>query len=228
MSFPGKRIRYFRKKIKISQINLGQRIGASGNQIGKYERGEAQPSVSRLRAIAEALGISLAQLVEDDPEDYFAAPEAKVDPHSQRKIDPGLVLLPFVPDWDGTWPLPEEVNHWWVPRSYLRYEDCLITVMKDDSMRPYLLPGDALVVYPHIRKPVSLTIVLVWIGGELLVRRFVRSRFCRYFTPSNPCYPTIESDGKGERVAGGVIGLAARNLSDPLSPEIGPEVVASG
>ncbi|WP_261511757.1 helix-turn-helix domain-containing protein [Chryseobacterium paludis] len=57
------RLAFARKQKKIKQSNLGKTIGTSGDIIGKYERGEAIPSVDVAKKIADALGVSLDYLV---------------------------------------------------------------------------------------------------------------------------------------------------------------------
>src|ERR671938_576264 len=46
----------------LSQADLAASVGLDKRQIRRYEAGEAQPSLSAARAIAQALGISLDEL----------------------------------------------------------------------------------------------------------------------------------------------------------------------
>ena len=63
MSF-GSRIVYARKKQKVSQSELALRVGLHPNVLGRYERGEAIPSIEVAARIAKALDISLDYLSE--------------------------------------------------------------------------------------------------------------------------------------------------------------------
>ena len=60
------RIRNARKRLKLSQTALGQRIGYSMNGIAKIERGESDPKFSSLVKLAGALETDLAYLVTGD------------------------------------------------------------------------------------------------------------------------------------------------------------------
>lgn len=53
----GKRIRLRRSELKISQVELGDKIGVSFQQVQKYEKGANRIGVSRLQQIATALDV---------------------------------------------------------------------------------------------------------------------------------------------------------------------------
>lgn len=57
-------IRMFRQKIGISQKGLGDRLGKSESAIQGYEAGKTDIPLSALEAIAKALNVSMAELVE--------------------------------------------------------------------------------------------------------------------------------------------------------------------
>jgi len=60
----GKRIRRFRETQKLSQEELAYRAGVHRTYLGGIERGERNPSLKNLAAIAKALNIRLADLVD--------------------------------------------------------------------------------------------------------------------------------------------------------------------
>lgn len=60
----GLKIRLLRNKVNISQEELGFRAGVSKQQIGLIERGESSPTIDTLDMIANALEISLVDLVD--------------------------------------------------------------------------------------------------------------------------------------------------------------------
>jgi len=62
MSF-GNRLSTIRKERKVSQGDLAIKAGIHLNVIGRYERGEAVPSIEIAGKIAEALKVSLDYLV---------------------------------------------------------------------------------------------------------------------------------------------------------------------
>ena len=65
--FDGARLRALRHRAKLSQRELGERIGADFTVIANYENGRAAPRVDRLGQLALALGASPADLL---PADY--------------------------------------------------------------------------------------------------------------------------------------------------------------
>ena len=60
----GVKIKLLRTKQKLSQEELGFKAGLNKNSIGGIERGENVPSIDTLYQIANALGITLVDLVD--------------------------------------------------------------------------------------------------------------------------------------------------------------------
>jgi transcriptional regulator with XRE-family HTH domain len=58
----GKRIQELRKSKNLSQELLAEHSGMTTNYVGKIERGEAQPTLEALMAIAKALKSNLSGL----------------------------------------------------------------------------------------------------------------------------------------------------------------------
>ena len=58
------RLRETRKKMKISQKQLGKIVGCSAGNISKYETGDREPSFATLKKICETLGVSADYLLE--------------------------------------------------------------------------------------------------------------------------------------------------------------------
>lgn len=67
----GKRIRFYRKRAKLSQAALAERIDSSSNYIGELERAEKNVSIEILGKITAALGISLSEFFLNIPTDTF-------------------------------------------------------------------------------------------------------------------------------------------------------------
>ncbi|WP_061298842.1 helix-turn-helix domain-containing protein [Leptospira borgpetersenii] len=60
--FP-ERLRQLRVTKKMSQEELGQLTDLNYNHIGRYERGDSRPSADKLKALAEALGVTTDYLL---------------------------------------------------------------------------------------------------------------------------------------------------------------------
>lgn len=59
----GERIKFCRECAKLTQDELGKRVGVTGVAIMRYEKGTRQPSISQLLSIASALDTSLTELL---------------------------------------------------------------------------------------------------------------------------------------------------------------------
>jgi len=59
----GQHITTLRKAKKLSQGEMGKKVGTSGDIIGRYERDEVKPSIEVIIKIADALEISIDYLV---------------------------------------------------------------------------------------------------------------------------------------------------------------------
>ena len=63
------RLRKLRIQKGISQVQLAKQINTNNNYISKYERGDAIPEVKNLKALAEALDVSVDYLYDGIEED---------------------------------------------------------------------------------------------------------------------------------------------------------------
>jgi transcriptional regulator with XRE-family HTH domain len=59
----GERLTVVRKRKKLSQADVGKKIGINGDAYGRYERDEVRPTIEMAVKIAEALEVSLDYLV---------------------------------------------------------------------------------------------------------------------------------------------------------------------
>jgi len=59
----GEHVSQLRKRKKLSQSDLGKKIGTSGDIIGRYERDEVKPSIEVAAKIADELEVSLDFLI---------------------------------------------------------------------------------------------------------------------------------------------------------------------
>ena len=62
-------IKYFREKRQISQEELAKRAGITQSAISLYEKGEITPKLIVADKIANALGITIEQLMKGDDSD---------------------------------------------------------------------------------------------------------------------------------------------------------------
>jgi transcriptional regulator with XRE-family HTH domain len=87
--FDGKKLRAVRKAMRLSQSELGRRIGAHVTSISDWERGENSPSGRHVAGLARELGVTVGDLygdaaAEDD--------EESDEPLSREQMDLYLTL----------------------------------------------------------------------------------------------------------------------------------------
>ncbi len=63
----GLRVRQLRREAKLSQTELGRRIGVTFQQVQKYENGSNRIAASKLWLIAECVGVNVSVLMSDFP-----------------------------------------------------------------------------------------------------------------------------------------------------------------
>lgn len=64
----GERLRYWRKKKNVSVYKLYRISDISENHIRSIEKGEKQPTVAKLKALTDALNVSLSEFFNEDEE----------------------------------------------------------------------------------------------------------------------------------------------------------------
>ena len=76
------KIRFLRKKYKLSQAELGKRVGVSNRAVSKWENGESMPSTDTLLSIATVFGVNL---------DFFLKRDVKEK--KEKKMEKGMESL---------------------------------------------------------------------------------------------------------------------------------------
>jgi len=69
----GENIRKYRKRLKLTQDELADKVGITWEMISRYERGESSP-MNQLDKLAEALGVSAGSLVDSDDVNVYQIP----------------------------------------------------------------------------------------------------------------------------------------------------------
>ena len=70
----GERVRVRRRELKITQADLGEKLGTSAGYIGHMERGRRTPSLDMLMALCKELQVTPNYLLQDyitnEPDEY--------------------------------------------------------------------------------------------------------------------------------------------------------------
>lgn len=61
----GEKIYQARKKLGMSQETLAMQVGVSRQAVSKWETGEMEPEIAKLRALSEVLGVSADWLLDE-------------------------------------------------------------------------------------------------------------------------------------------------------------------
>lgn len=63
----GTTIKELREKNKITQVQLVEKLGVSDKTVSKWETGKGYPDITLLEPIADALRVSVAELITGNP-----------------------------------------------------------------------------------------------------------------------------------------------------------------
>jgi putative transcriptional regulator len=86
-------LKQLRKKAGLTQTELAQAIGTSQGAVGHYETGIKAPKLGKLPAIVNALGVTVAELFEEDQSGQQAA-KVRVSPNRRTvKLQKALEKL---------------------------------------------------------------------------------------------------------------------------------------
>ena len=76
-----------RKQIKLTQLELAEKINYSDKAVSKWERGESIPDVTVLMTIASLFGVTLDFLVTEHAEPEIVAEAVAEDEKNETKND---------------------------------------------------------------------------------------------------------------------------------------------
>jgi transcriptional regulator with XRE-family HTH domain len=205
----GSAIKAWRKRRGLSQNALGQMAGTSANMVGLYERGRSSPTVQQLQRIAGAMNLDLLELL--------AGPDATREELTDPLAEPGppravarLCTVPFVAPWDGGDIDAEAADRWPVLCDLLPHDACLVTRVDDDSMQPYLLQGDAVLVDPAVQAVSSGNLVIARLNGRVVARRFLELGTGEVLEAYNSMYPPVQAADVA--VLGLIVAVVQRSL----------------
>lgn len=88
----GQKIKYHRKRIGLTQTELGERLGVEKNAVSKWECGRVESiSASKIRTMAQLFGVTFSYLIDDDVDPDGAATAQKRIPLSDDAHHVGVL-----------------------------------------------------------------------------------------------------------------------------------------
>ena len=89
------KILYCRKRLGLSQEALAERIGVSRQAVSKWETGDAEPEISKLRSLAQVFGVTTDWLLSDaEPDEQHNKTEEKAAQAQKLGIWQGKFMRP--------------------------------------------------------------------------------------------------------------------------------------
>jgi transcriptional regulator with XRE-family HTH domain len=188
---------------------LAELSGTSRGLISKYERGLVSPTVRQLARLAQAIDVSIFELVSGPPPDHW---QLYTEPASASPVSCRHRLLPYVDPWYGETPDPAAADpRWPVSEAVDPGRGCLVTRVHDDSMYPYVQAGDAVLVSPRTTSPPSGSLVLVLGRQELLQVRCFRLRQRRQELVALGDHQPSPAASTDLRIVGSIIAIVGRS-----------------
>lgn len=189
----GKRIAALRRERGYGQEELAERSGIHRVTLARYETGAVEPGVSAVSRIADALGVSVDEIL-----------------CRTEKLPPFITMIkdavPVVGEIACGTPITAEQNI----SEYAELPDGVRADFalrcKGESMQPTFAPGD-LVLIRHQPEVENGQIAAVGIDGEATLKRFYRQEAGVLCVSDNPAFPPMfYPDGAGVIVYGLAVG----------------------
>jgi len=201
----GARIKRAREARGISQLGLAKQVGVPFQRVSEWERGVVSPSARYLRAIANALSVSLDWLLSGRGPMEIPRVGETCFPVSRVPV---YGTVPGGPPYDPGDPDVIEVIG--VPAEYSG-RDVFGLIVKGDSMAPTLVDGDRILVARDVKPRDGLVVVVRLNGGEYTVKRLRTQGKMLILSPDNPNFqPLVLSPDDSYEVVGVVVEVIRR------------------
>ena len=212
LSVQGKKIRELRKAKGLSSDKLAEIVGTAGAYIREIELGKSQPSLRMLEKIAQALGVSVAELLEE--------PNPEIPPKLERLIRK-VKFLPIVGAVKAG-PPETPIEYQYTDKAYpyigeLDCDECFVIEVDGNSMYPTLQDGDYVLIRPIEKYPIVIPenfenkVVLVanenW---EYSLKRLKKIDGQWVLIPDNPSYEILKPNSEWK-----ILGVALERLPKP-------------
>ena len=208
-----KKIRELRKEKGISSDKLGELVGLTGGAIRHIERGQRKLTLPLLEKIAQALGVSVSELLEERSEE---------EPPQLKHIAKKVKFLPVIAAVKAGTP-EEPIQFKYTSKTYpyvgelpCKEEDCFIIEVDGDSMSPTLQKGDYILVKKIDKYPMLIPenfenkiVVAANENWEYTIKRLKKIGKKYYLVPDNPQFE-IEEINDWQ-----IVGVALERLPKP-------------
>lgn len=159
------RIKSAREQKGMSMEQLGSIVGVSWQTVQQWENGKTAPKRKRLDAVADALGVSVEQLVIGDESSHIHVP--MID----AKLSAGAGSLMFSTEASTTLAFRAE----YLKRHRFKPEKLYVFPVSGDSMvDKHIVDGSAVLIDGSRREPKSHEIFAIWLDDEIFIKELVQ------------------------------------------------------
>lgn len=171
---------------KITQGELASKIGVNPNTISQYKKGERNPTVDKIEALAKALGLSLVEFLSCHDASRF--PDIEFVPKLKARPRAGTGGLETDGDAEEYYSFHSKFLH----RKCGDKDSMRIFAVDGDSMEPTLHNKDLVMINQSQTDIRSGQIYLLRFENELMIKRLERRAMGEiYISSDNPRYEPI-------------------------------------
>jgi repressor LexA len=170
--FSGQKILIARRKIKLNQQELAEKVGVSRNSILNWETGKAYPEQFNIDKLANALDVNAAELYEEDK----PAPYIKEEPATYG-AENNTIRIPVVAEVPAGYPeysIPDSDVEAYIELPRLWAHGVTFAVRcKGESMEPTISRGDHCLI-KATTEPLNNKVMLVRTPNGHTIKRVVK------------------------------------------------------
>ncbi|MBL0670732.1 helix-turn-helix domain-containing protein [Aeromonas hydrophila] len=204
----GERIKLSRSRLKMTQQQLGDRIGANKASISQWENGVYTPDAKNLSALAKALSVSVFWLM--DGKGDSAGQNLEIAPPDVHRIP----VISYVQA--GVWTETSEIREYdgnlvYITTDLELGERAFAIELKGHSMEPEFVEGDIVLIDPD-EHPHPGDFVVAKNGEEAATFKKYRPRGIGEdgqevfeLVPLNDDFPTMRSDRQHIQIIGTMV-----------------------
>ena len=166
----GEKIRGYRKKLKITQKELGEKMGISYMTVRRWEINESVPNVTQVQQIAEILGAPVEELFGGDARPQ---PIQNANPFRGDVIEVPVLSSESSACCTGQIEESDIIRYAIIPREWLDGPEGdktpYIFYIQRDSMDPLIKIGEGLLINPNLEVTHGKIAICCW-NGYVMVR----------------------------------------------------------
>lgn len=182
-------LKRIRKEKGLTQAELANLMNVKQPSISQWELGEIEPSSGVIQRLAESLDV--------DPGELMQSHRVREEP---ARFGSDFVRLPVICKIAAGNPaLACECDHGYMDVPARDARNAALVKIKGDSMTPYLLNGDVVLVkLDPTPEPGRVVVARKNLDGELTVKRLKKVGQMLFLQPENPAFDPLVFDPREE------------------------------